>query len=83
MEITDRTITLTGSIIFDNLRTHICPSCGSIHYFYDNDRLTFISTHRNTLLHEGKFYFVPRCQRCEAEFNHMLKAVELMKRSGD
>ena len=80
---TTRTINLTAPLIFDNLRTHTCPQCGSFYYFYDDNRLVFVTTHRNTFLHEDRFFFVPRCQRCDTEFAHMIKAVEIMKRSGD
>ena len=83
MEITDRTITLSGSILFDNLRAHICPQCGSIYYFYDDNRLVFATTHRNTVHIDDEYYFTPECPTCQAEYAHMVKAVELMKRSGE
>ena len=83
VKITNTERSFSNSIIFDSLHTYQCPLCGSITYFYDSDRLAFITTHRNTFMHEDKFYFVPRCQRCEAELAHMVKAVDIMKRSGD
>ena len=83
VNITHTERTFAGSILFDNLSTYQCPLCGSITYFYDDNRLVFVTTHRNTFLHEDRFFFVPRCQRCEAELAHMVKAVEIMKRSGD
>ena len=78
-----RTINLSAPLIFDNLRTHTCPQCGSFYYFYDDNRLVFITTHRNTYFADDKFWFIPRCPTCQAEYAHMVKAVELMKRSGD
>jgi hypothetical protein len=83
IKITNTDRSFGNAIIFDNLRTYQCPCCGSITYFYDDNRLVFVTTHRNTFLHEDRFFFVPRCQRCDTEFAHMIKAVEIMKRSGD
>ena len=83
MEVMTRDIQFSSPIIFDNIRIYTCTLCGSINYFYDDNRLVFVTTHRNTFLHEDRFFFVPRCQRCDTEFAHMIKAVEIMKRSGD
>jgi hypothetical protein len=89
IETTTQTINLTAPLIFDSLRTHTCPQCGSIYYFYDDNRLVFVTTHRNTFSYVNairgrtEYYFVPRCPTCQAEFAHMVKAVELMQRHGD
>jgi hypothetical protein len=79
-KITTRTTELAGTILFDNTRLYSCPRCGSITYFYDEDQLTFVTTHRNTLLFDEKVYLIPRCQRCVAENAHMHQAITLMRR---
>lgn len=80
---TTQQINFSASVIFDNIRSYNCPRCGTIMYYYDEDRLVFTSTHRNTFINKGSAYYVPRCQRCEAEVAHMFKAVEIMRRTGD
>jgi hypothetical protein len=82
-KITTRTTKLAGAILFDNVRVYSCPQCGSIYYFYDEDQLTFVTTHRNCGIDGASAYLIPRCQRCEAEFAHATRAIDLMRRRNE
>jgi hypothetical protein len=81
------TIKFDKPVIFDELIVYNCPLCSTIVYYYHNGLLVFTSTHINTEVMEipntggaRLIRNVPRCQRCDAEWNHLFKAIDLMKR---
>jgi hypothetical protein len=79
--ITTRESKFAGVIIFDNMRLYSCPRCGSVTYFYDGDQLAFVTTHKNSVPYGTEAaILVPRCRDCVAEYNHMFRAVDLMRR---
>lgn len=81
-----QTVRFEKPIIFDELIVYNCPLCSTVVYYYHAGNLVFTSTHINTEVIEPfpggprLIRNVTKCQRCEAEWGHLFKTIDLMKR---